>query len=515
MSEAEVARLREAASEALKRGQHPLALRHCLDLEKLEPNDPRWPRRTALVLNRMNRTLDEIDALDRSAAKYEQAGDPLKCATVCNQILQLDPNHQTTRERLLRIHRKLQPKAATPKPAWSAPDEAWVSQSSSGLARVELRRVALARPATTRAGMYHIPLSDEDDSRPLELSAESDVPLHLAAGLELTLDAGGNVTSRAAEQVRAEVFGAPPPKVDVLSEDDAIRAVEAELLQAAQTNAALTATPLFAELSEKSFSELLMHARPIALEKNQEVFHQGERGDALFVIAEGSVGVIDEGPPRRGINKLVEGDFFGEIALLSDRPRSATCIALEETQLIRIDREVMTKLIATDPEVLPVMLRFFRDRSVERLLSTNPLFTVLSEVDREAVKKRFRFLEVEAGAVMLSEGRQSEGLLLLLAGHANVVRQQGGRAVTLGTLGPGDLAGEMSLLTESPAVASVVAAERCFVIELPAAMFLKIVKSRPKAMEFIQRVIERRAGQGRAILAGDAGSYRQGKVDLF
>ena len=107
----EVARLKAAASEALKRGQHPLALRHCLDLEKLEPHDPMWPRRTALVLNRMNRPLDEVDALDRSATNYERAGDLLKCATVCNQILQLSAEHAPTKERMVRIHRNARPKS--------------------------------------------------------------------------------------------------------------------------------------------------------------------------------------------------------------------------------------------------------------------------------------------------------------------------------------------------------------------------------------------------------------------
>jgi CRP-like cAMP-binding protein len=514
MSEAEVARLKAAASDALKRHQHPLALRHCLDLEKLQPEDPMWPRRTALVLNRMNRPLDEIDALERSATNYEKAGDLLKCATVCNQILQLDANHAATRERLVRIHRNVQPKVAPPAPAWSAPEEGWIAQADSGLHSLNLRRVAMARPATTRAGMYHIPLAGERDG-PLELSDPADVPLHLAADLELTLDANGNVMARSVQQVRAEVYGAAPIMENALTEDEAVMAVEAEFKQAAQTNAALTATPLFAQLSERSFSELLMHARSLSFEHDQEIFHQGDAGDALFVIAEGSVGVIDEGPPRRPITRLVEGDFFGEIALLSDRPRSATCLALAETQLIRIDRAVMKRLIASDPQVLPVLLRFFRDRSVERLLSTNPLFTVLSEADREAVRSRFRFLEVEAGAVMLAEGRTAEGLLLLLAGRADVVRQEAGRPITLGTLGPGDVAGEMSILTESPAVASVVAAEKCLVIELPAAMFMKIVKSRPQAMEFIRKIAERRAAQSRAILAGERGSYRQGSVELL
>jgi cAMP-dependent protein kinase regulator len=506
VSGAEVERLKAAASDALKRGQHPLALRHCLDLEKLEPNDPMWPRRTALVLERMGRTRDEIDALDRSAANYERAGDVLKCATVCNQILQRDISHAPTKERMVRIHRINRPKARSNTPNWKSPEEKWISEATSGIKDLNLRRVAASRPATTRAGVYHIPLTADGDDLALELSGglSGDLPLHMAADLELTLDARGNVTARAAAQVRREVA----------AEDEAIRAVEAEFKEAVHTNAALTATPLFVHLTEKSFSELLQKAQPIALEKDQEVFHQGDPGDALFVIAEGTVGVIDEGPPRRGLSKLKEGEFFGEMAMLSDSPRNATCVALEPTHLIRLDRAVMKKLIATDPQVLPVLLRFFRDRSVERLMATNPLFTVLSSKDRDAVRSKFRFLEAEAGATLIVEGTQSEGLLVMLAGRAEVKRTVEGKAVVLGTLGPGDVGGEMSILTESPAIAGVVATENCFVAELPAAMFLRIVKSRPKAMEFIQRIAARRASQAKAILAGQ-GNFRQGSVDVI
>jgi cAMP-dependent protein kinase regulator len=523
MTEADIQRLKAAASDALKAGKNPLALRHCLDLEKLEPDDPMWPRRTALVLNRMGRPRDEVDALDRSAARYEKLGDVLKCATVCNQILQLDPEHATTKERLGRIHRSARantPAAGVPVVRGVAPSTRWAEEPDSGIQRIDLREVmpgaARVKSAKNdRAGVYCIPLADEVSS-PIDVSIEEtgSLPLHLAAEMDVTMDGRGNLMAKAVADVRREVYGAAPVTKAALSEDDAILAVEAEFRAAAQTNEALTATPLFAKLSEKSFSDLLLNAKQTSVSKDREIFHQGDRGDALYVIAEGTVGVVDEGPPRRGITKLRDGDFFGEMALLSDQPRSATVIALEDVELIRIDRQVVKKLIVTDPEVLPVLLRFFRDRSVERLLATNPLFTVLSAKDRDALRSRFRFLEVEAGASLVDEGERAEGLIVLLAGQAEAVRTQNGKEVAIGVLGPGDIAGEMSILMESPGIATVRATEKCFAIELPGEVFLTIVKSRPKAKEFIDKVIQRRAAQVKAILSGQA-QYKQGRVQSY
>jgi CRP-like cAMP-binding protein len=401
-------------------------------------NDPEWARRAAQLYLQLGDMIETVEALNRAARAALDRGDILKSAVLSKQILEINPRHVET---LLRVPELRDLREAELK--------------SRGLTSLKLSSML----ATERrgVGLHAIKLDDEiGDDQPLVLEGER---------------------------------------------EELIEAVEEEVLAAQKTTDALRST-LFTGTNAKTFQSLLMNARLVELKKDQELFHQGDAGDALYVIAGGTMGVIDEGPPRKGVAKLGEGQFFGEIALLTNQPRSSTLTALSDAQLIAIDREIVRKLIATDPLFLGILLRFFRDRSVENLLSTNQLFTVLSDSDRTNLKKRFRFLEADTGALLIEQGKKAEGLFILLAGRAEVLRTLPTGTTKLGELSPGDIAGEISLLTNIPAMGTVRATEKCWAIELPAAAFQKIVHSRPDAMAFIQRVIDQRVSKSKAIISG-------------
>jgi CRP-like cAMP-binding protein len=451
--------LLEKARDALDSGDLRLALACFLRLEELE-NDPAWARRAAQIYHELHDHVAEVEALNRAARELAKRGDILKSAVLSKQILALNPHHIETLRRIPELHAARQEELKHRPPAAKQP--AAGAAQNQALAALELSK--LMPNVSTRAGVkgvYAVALEDE---------------------------------------VAADF--APEPVVRA--------AVEAEVEQAEKTSDALRST-LFAQLSPKSFESLLMKARIVELEDGEEVFHQGDPGDALYVIAHGTVGVIDEGPPRRGVAKLGEGQFFGEIALFANTPRTATIAALTGVQLIAINREVVHKLIAEDAQFLSILLRFFRDRLVDRLLATNALFTVLSPHDREVLKKRFRFLEVEPGAALIEEGKIAEGLIILLSGRAEVLRNDPPSVMKLGELSPGDIAGEISLLTNLPAIGTVRALEKCWAIELPAAAFQKIIHARPDAMTFIRGVIDQRVAQAHEILAGRA-EHAEGNV---
>ena len=87
------------------------------------------------------------------------------------------------------------------------------------------------------------------------------------------------------------------------------------------------------------------------LEPNEALFHEGDAGDALYVIVEGEVSVQAEGPPRVEMARLGAGSFIGEVALMTDQPRSATVTATLDAELLRIDRKTLATVLATHGEV--------------------------------------------------------------------------------------------------------------------------------------------------------------------
>ena len=100
------------------------------------------------------------------------------------------------------------------------------------------------------------------------------------------------------------------------------------------------------------------------------IFAEGELGDFMYVVIEGSVNVTLEG---HAINALQPGNLFGEMALLDNQPRSATATAVTECRLLPLDQRRFKALIQQEPEfalqVLTIMaerLRRFMDEEVQR-----------------------------------------------------------------------------------------------------------------------------------------------------
>jgi CRP/FNR family cyclic AMP-dependent transcriptional regulator len=110
--------------------------------------------------------------------------------------------------------------------------------------------------------------------------------------------------------------------------------------------ALLHGVPLFSQLSHRHLRHLAASAEEVHYGANRTIVRQGTRGDSFFVIAEGSA-TVRQG--TRAIGKLGPGDFFGEMALLDGRPRSASVIAEEPLVTIRLTRSAFNKALDANP----------------------------------------------------------------------------------------------------------------------------------------------------------------------
>jgi cAMP-dependent protein kinase regulator len=276
---------------------------------------------------------------------------------------------------------------------------------------------------------------------------------------------------------------------------------------------ALRETPLLASLSPDSLQSLITKVELVELDAGARLFREGDAGSTLYVVAEGEVSVISEGPPRVTLSTLGENQFFGEIALVTNQPRSATIEATVPTELLAIERDVFGDLVEEAPEVLKLMLRFLRDRLIHRLVQTSPLFGQFSAEDRKDLTKKFRFLEVEPGGAIIEQGVESDGLFVVLSGSLEVVRTVDGTAKRLATLGSGDLCGEMSLLSNDDAIATVKATTKSFVLELPAGKFRTTIMTHPQVLMYVGELAEERRRKFESIIDGSA-DYEEGHLDL-
>jgi CRP-like cAMP-binding protein len=116
---------------------------------------------------------------------------------------------------------------------------------------------------------------------------------------------------------------------------------------------------LFAELDDRELTSIANVAKTRRYAKDDVVFHADESGDIFCLIKEGQVKVTMISPEGKEIilSMLGPGDFFGEMALLDDEPRSATVIATETLELVTIWRSDFLSILSENFSITKKVLK--------------------------------------------------------------------------------------------------------------------------------------------------------------
>ena len=122
----------------------------------------------------------------------------------------------------------------------------------------------------------------------------------------------------------------------------------------------ISGVPLFAQCSKGELQEIAAIADEIDIAEGKELTTEGSPGREFFVIIEGTASVAQDGDQ---INELGSGDFFGEVALVKDTPRTATVTATSPVRALVITRQNFKRLIEQQPDIERTVLRALVDRS--------------------------------------------------------------------------------------------------------------------------------------------------------
>jgi CRP/FNR family cyclic AMP-dependent transcriptional regulator len=121
----------------------------------------------------------------------------------------------------------------------------------------------------------------------------------------------------------------------------------------------LRTVPLFARCSKKQLATIASLCDELELPPGRELAHEGARGYEFGVIVEGSAVVTKGGQKLR---ELGAGDFFGEIALVTDTPRTATVVSDSPIRLLVLTARGFRELLRQSPEIQGNVLRALADR---------------------------------------------------------------------------------------------------------------------------------------------------------
>jgi hypothetical protein len=124
-------------------------------------------------------------------------------------------------------------------------------------------------------------------------------------------------------------------------------------------------TPLFRGMSPEEIAAVIRGIRLLGFGPGSIVVTEGEPGDSLFVLTTGLCRAFVRSASGRNmeVRQLGEGDFFGEISILTGQPRSATITTATPCELLELSRESLDSIIKTHPRVKDVLAEFHARRA--------------------------------------------------------------------------------------------------------------------------------------------------------
>lgn len=232
--------------------------------------------------------------------------------------------------------------------------------------------------------------------------------------------------------------------------------------------------PLFSGLTTLQLRETMLESDIQVPTTGEYIFRKNDYTNSFYSIVAGSVYIeIDDDDPEKVI-ELQQGQFFGEMSLLSGRRRSATIRAASNCILIETPRRLMNKLIESVESVKRTIDEAFIVRTLQTRFAQNTPTEDLMKVAKTA-----KLISYKAGEELFHEGDEAESFHVIRKGSVTISRQIGEHEVVMSYLPAGNYVGEMGLMGKSRRSATVRAATSTETIELDADAFNFLLEHDP------------------------------------
>ncbi|KAF4665971.1 hypothetical protein FOL47_004341 [Perkinsus chesapeaki] len=241
------------------------------------------------------------------------------------------------------------------------------------------------------------------------------------------------------QSVSAEAYGAwnvkqafTPPVVDKTEE------------QKARIREVLGKSFMFANVEEKEMAVVVDAMEEVKLDAGVRVIKQGDDGDFLFVIEEGTLDCIKEINGEEKVVKTCEsGDVFGELSLLYNCPRAAHVQSKDACVLWKLDRETFNHIVKDAAAKK-------RER-YESFLHKVPLLAAIGAYEHSQIADALKPQSVGAGEVIMSQGEPGDTFYILEEGEA-YAEKDGAKVMDYAS---GSYFGELALIKNEPRAATV------------------------------------------------------------
>ncbi len=243
----------------------------------------------------------------------------------------------------------------------------------------------------------------------------------------------------------------------------------------------LSDIPLLSELEDEELKSVALGMRHRLLSDGAIVFEKGDATRSLCFVVSGTLEI------RNGDKKLdtaFAGECLGEFAFLTGEPRSASVVALGESEVLELSLASMDVVMKNHPRVKSVLDRMYHGRVLVRVLAESPLFEFMSPGERQRIASKFELMKLPEGIQLVEQG-SNDGALFLVKQGALEIRTLAGTPV--GTMGPNEFFGEVSFLTGVPRTANIFTTTDSELLRIDRDELSEIVAEYPKLREVLEK----------------------------
>lgn len=250
------------------------------------------------------------------------------------------------------------------------------------------------------------------------------------------------------------------------------------------------------DIAHKCFQSL---GRPQDMAQGGSFFDEGQSSDRMYYLVEGSVGLIRN---RKTLDIVKAGEVFGEMAVISEQPRSAAAVARSDCKVLWMDARQFQQALQATPEFALMLMNIMNHRLRLTLALMNQTASLPSIGDRDELrvfdKKMMEELvaafkarppqNFPATRMIMKEGDAGVSMYIVIKGKVSVTI----KGALVERIGPGGTFGEMALVDQAARLASATAATDCQLLSIGRSDFLNLVKTKPGfAISLLKAIAER------------------------
>lgn len=222
---------------------------------------------------------------------------------------------------------------------------------------------------------------------------------------------------------------------------------------------------VFSNLEEKDLNTVLDAMEEKKFKLGESAINEGEKGDLLYVVEKGE---LDCTKKNLGYLKTyVEGESFGELALLYNAPRAATITPKTDCTLWALDRETFNHIVKDSA--------IKKREQYESFLKSMSILKDVNPYELSQICDALKTVNFNKGETIIKENDEGDKFFILVEGEAYAEKEFKNKIEKVMNYLPGNYFGELALIKNEPRAASVIASTKCKLISLDRKSFKRLL----------------------------------------